>query len=60
MVKLRESQLVRRKSAQTQTRDGFVRSAFRPGVDAARTIRIENQAVFWRLESLKYKGFVPL
>jgi hypothetical protein len=60
MDKLRESQLVRRKSAQTQTRDGFVRSTLRSGVQVVRTIRIEDQAVFWRLESLKYKGFVPL
>jgi hypothetical protein len=60
MDKLRESQLVRRKSAQTQTRDGFVRFTLRPEIHVARTIRIENRAVFWCLQSLKYNGFAPL
>jgi hypothetical protein len=60
MDKVGESQLVRRKSAQTQTRGCFARFACSPGVYVARTIRTADQAVFWSLESLKYSEFAPL
>jgi hypothetical protein len=58
MDKLRESQFVRRKNA--QMRGCFVRFSFRLGLQVSRTIRIEDGALFWRLESLKYYGFAPL
>jgi hypothetical protein len=58
MYKLRESQVMRRKNA--QTRGCFVRFTFRLGVRVAQLIPIADQSRFRRLESLKYYGFAPL
>jgi hypothetical protein len=58
MDRRRESQVLRRKNA--QTRASFVRFIFRVGVHVARLIPIADQAAFWRFESLKYYGFAPL
>jgi hypothetical protein len=58
MDRPRESQLVRRRNAQTG--GAFAHFAFGSRVHVARTIRIDDRSVAWRFEPLKYYGFAPL